>query len=73
MKTFVLSENGIKKMKQMVIKENNYSEHVSHGSDFLNTNYMRGTYDNGSGNIVGVFVRGQMDFQRRRQCGNKTY
>ena len=57
MKTFVLSENGIRKLKNMVIKENNYSEHVSHGTDFLNTNYMRGTYDNGSGNIVGVFVK----------------
>ncbi len=45
MKTFVLSENGIRKLENMVIKENNYSEHVSHGTDFLNTNYMRGTYD----------------------------
>lgn len=57
MKTFILSENGIKKIEQMVIKENSYSEHVSHGTKFLEDNYMRATYDNGSGNIVGVFVK----------------
>lgn len=57
MKTFILSENGINKVKQMVIKENNYSEHVSHGTKFLEDNFMKGTYDNGSGNIVGVFIK----------------
>lgn len=57
MKTFILSENGIRKLEETLIKENSYSEHVSHGATFLDTNYMRGTYDNGSGNIVGVFVK----------------
>ena len=57
MKTFILSENGINKVKQMVIKENNYSEHVAHGTKFLEDNFMKGTYDNGSGNIVGVFIK----------------
>ena len=57
MKTFILSENGIKKFEEMVLKENNYSEHVSHGTKFLEDNYQAQPYDNGSGSIVGVFVK----------------
>ena len=56
MKTFILSENGIDRIKQNIIMEGEYSDHVSHGKDFLDGNYMRAEYDN-NGNIVGVFVK----------------
>ena len=56
MKTFILSENGIDRIKRNIIMEGEYSDHVSHGNDYLNSNYMRAEYDN-NGNIVGVFVK----------------
>lgn len=56
MKTFILSENGIDRIKRNIIMEAEYSDHVKHGKDYLNGNYMRAEYDN-NGNIVGVFVK----------------
>ena len=56
MKRFILSENGIDKLKNNIIKEAMYDDHVKHGKDFLDGKYMKAEYDN-NGDIVGVFVK----------------
>ena len=56
MKTFILSENGAKKLEQNIIKEAYYSDHVERGKDFLDKNYMKAEYEN-DGKRVGIFIK----------------
>ena len=57
MKKFILSENGLRKLEQNLIKEASYEEHVNHGSQYLTANYKAIPYDDGKGKIVGVFMK----------------
>lgn len=56
MKTFILSENGINSLKQNIIKEAYYSDHVERGKDFLDKNFMKAEYEN-DGKRVGIFIK----------------
>ena len=53
MRKFILSENGLERLKQNIIKEACYEDHVNHGSKYLTANYKAIPYDNGKGKIVG--------------------
>ena len=57
MRKFILSENGLNTLKQNLLKEACYEDHVMHGSDFLTANYKAIPYDDGKGKIVGVFMK----------------
>jgi hypothetical protein len=56
MKKFVLSENGVRNLKQNIIKEAYYSDHVESGKKFLDGNFMKAEYEN-DGKKVGIFIK----------------
>jgi len=56
MKTFILSESGINRLEQNIIKEAYYSDHVESGKNFLDKNFMKAEYEN-DGKKVGIFIK----------------
>ena len=56
MKKLVLSENGVRNLKQNIIKEAYYSDHVEKGKKFLDGNFMKAEYEN-DGKKVGIFIK----------------
>lgn len=56
MKKLILSEQGFDKFIKNAINEGRYDDHISHGKEFLEKNFLKGEYDD-NGNIVGVFIK----------------
>ena len=56
MKKLILSENGAKELKNIIIKEAYYSDHVECGKNFLDKNYMKAEYEN-DGKKLGIFIK----------------
>lgn len=56
MKKFILSENGAINLKNNIIKEAYYSDHVESGKNFLDKNYMKAEYEN-DGKKLGIFIK----------------
>ena len=55
MKTFIISENGLNKINEEILKES-YSDKIDVVKKYLDNNFMRATFEK-DGNKVGIFVK----------------
>ena len=55
MKTFILSENGLDKVKNKILQES-YSDKVELVKKYLDNNFMRATFEK-DGDNIGIFVK----------------
>jgi len=55
MKTFILSENGLEKVKDKILQES-YSDKVELVKKYLDNNFMRATFEK-DGDNIGIFVK----------------
>ena len=56
MKKLILTEDKLNNLKDKLIKESFYSQHVESGKDFLDKNFMKAEYEN-DGKKVGIFIK----------------